>query len=542
MDIFSISTEKSIRAIFNELEGFRIQSGFTVSYEKTTLYRIGSLRHSDAQLYSMDEFVWSNKDIKVLGVTIAHEDIVEKNYSDIISKAEQTLKAWYNRGLSLIGKVQVINTLVASLFVYHMMVLPKIPQQVVRKMNNIFREFLWNGRKAKVSLEILQNPKNQGGLNLVNLTKKDVALKTTWPKILNQEEDYAKMVYGIMRCSKLEHDIWRCNLKQEDVQKLKIHSHFWEDVLESWGQYNYYNNKRIENQIIWYNSQVCIEGKPFFWADTHQRGLKYIYQLFKQKQFKSHQQVYQEYGLTKLRYNSLITALPKEWKDFFQQTSEMEYMPLPPHNYDQIIVGITKNTSRKVYKFLADDVMLLHNKYMKWRQDLGSDFCQGLYDYGLIHLDVYKLTNVPKYRSFQYRLLQRAIVTNINMHRWGMISSPMCTFCGKEEETETHLFFSCQKVQELWVKIVQYTEQQYHLSWTNFTPTGVILNQIVQPKTNITNFVCLITKQFIYRQRCQKGALHFPILKGLIRKIENIEKYIAIKNNRISYHVKKWRC
>ena len=49
-----------------------------LSYDKTTLYRIGSLRHSDARMYNIDQFAWSNKDITVLGVQIAHEDIMEK--------------------------------------------------------------------------------------------------------------------------------------------------------------------------------------------------------------------------------------------------------------------------------------------------------------------------------------------------------------------------------------------------------------------------------------------------------------------------------
>ena len=105
MDIFSMCNQKSLRAMHSELEAFRLQSGFTVSYDKTTIYRIGSLRHSNAQLYNMDEFVWSNEDINVLGVTIAHEDIIMKNYLPVIEKARKVLKSWYNRNLSLIGKV-----------------------------------------------------------------------------------------------------------------------------------------------------------------------------------------------------------------------------------------------------------------------------------------------------------------------------------------------------------------------------------------------------------------------------------------------------
>ena len=57
MDIFSMCTEKSIKTIYEVLDQFKLQSGFTVSYEKTTLYRIGSLRHSDAQLYDLIQFM-----------------------------------------------------------------------------------------------------------------------------------------------------------------------------------------------------------------------------------------------------------------------------------------------------------------------------------------------------------------------------------------------------------------------------------------------------------------------------------------------------
>ena len=148
MDIFTMCTKQSLQAIHHELEEFRKQSGFTVSYDKTTLYRIGSLRHSDAAMYDMNQFSWSNKDINVLGITIAHEDLVHKNYAGIANKSKNILNSWQNRGLSLIGKVQVVNTLVASQFVYKMMVLPQIPKQVVKNMENVIREFLWSGGKS----------------------------------------------------------------------------------------------------------------------------------------------------------------------------------------------------------------------------------------------------------------------------------------------------------------------------------------------------------------------------------------------------------
>ena len=170
MDVFSLASEESIRQIYEELDKFKLQSGFQVSYEKTTLYRIGSLRHSNAEMYDMSQYRWSNEDINVLGIIIAHEDIVQKNYQQILQKASEVLGAWNNRNLTLEGKVKVVNTLVASLFIYKMMVLPTIPPNVVVTLEAMIKKFIWNGKKAKIAFSILQNSRKEGGLNLVNLT------------------------------------------------------------------------------------------------------------------------------------------------------------------------------------------------------------------------------------------------------------------------------------------------------------------------------------------------------------------------------------
>ena len=45
----SLFDQMSLDAMINCLEDFRMQSGFTINYEKTSLLRIGSLAHSDAK-------------------------------------------------------------------------------------------------------------------------------------------------------------------------------------------------------------------------------------------------------------------------------------------------------------------------------------------------------------------------------------------------------------------------------------------------------------------------------------------------------------
>ena len=389
---------------------------------------------------------------------------------------------------------------------------------------------------------MLKNPKEEGGLGLVDLKKKDMALKATWPKILHTEEDYAKIVYMILRCTKLGEDIWRCRLNENDIKCIGIKEDFWQDVLKAWSSYNYYVNFRIENQILWYNSRIKIRGKPFLWGDNRQKGLMFVHQLFEDMKYKSEELVFEQYGLTVLRYNSLKTAIPKEWKNFFCSTPRIMYYPLPPHNFDMCTRDYTKAFSRTVYKFLAEDATLIHNKFMKWRQELGPDFCDGLQDFAKAHKEIYRITNVTKYRSFQYRLLERGIVTNIHLLKWNLKENDLCYYCQDSRETLIHLFVQCPLVASFWQQVRAFILEKFKIQGSEIMTSAenIILNRIHCRVSNISNFVCLIAKQYIYSTRCLQQQISLEAFKARIYHIENVEKYIAQKNNRLSKHVSKW--
>ena len=169
MDIYLLHDEKSINEILRTLNFFQSRSGFTVSYDKTQIYRIGSLKKLDAKFYTSPEVRWTNQPINVLEVIISHEDIMSKNYDTVLNKVSAVLKIWSKRSLSLMGKVPIVNSLTASLFVYKMMVLPLLTPQIVQRYEGIITNFLWNGRRPKIALKMLQNAKRFGGLSLVDI-------------------------------------------------------------------------------------------------------------------------------------------------------------------------------------------------------------------------------------------------------------------------------------------------------------------------------------------------------------------------------------
>ena len=127
------------------------------------------------------------------------------------------------------GKVLIVNTLVASLFVHKMMVLPGISEEHVKQIENLIEEFLWNKHKPKIPLWQLQLNKLQGGLNLVNLRWKDAALKVAWIQILDKNFDIANLVYKNIG-HPLRNKLWSCNIRAEDVDEVFPCPSFWKDV------------------------------------------------------------------------------------------------------------------------------------------------------------------------------------------------------------------------------------------------------------------------------------------------------------------------
>ena len=170
---------------------------------------------------------------------------------------------------------------------------------------------------------------------------------------------------------------------------------------------------------------------------------------------------------------------------------------------------------------------------------MGQVIAEDVNQFGSLHMEIYKITNVAKYRSFQYRLLQRGIVTNIQLERWGLRPDNLCTFCKEEKETILHIFCECRHTLALWKRVAYMLRDNYGDVDIELSPKSIITGNI--SKLKVSKFICLLTKQFRYKQRCLKLTIDFPILKTHINRIENIEKYIAIKNDKLKLHLEKWK-
>ena len=92
---------------------FQLFSGLCINYNKTEIMRLGACTGSNAKIYSKLPLIWSDSPMRILGIKVFPrcEDIVNSNYQNTLDKVDNIFKTWKWRNLSLIGKVQLVNTL-----------------------------------------------------------------------------------------------------------------------------------------------------------------------------------------------------------------------------------------------------------------------------------------------------------------------------------------------------------------------------------------------------------------------------------------------
>ena len=102
------------------LETFGNVSGLRLNYKKTEAFWIGSMSNSKVVLSPEKNLKWSEQKVKALGVWFSDDPQISLslNLLEKLETARKCLTSRSLRRLSLIGKIVVLKSLVASQLVY----------------------------------------------------------------------------------------------------------------------------------------------------------------------------------------------------------------------------------------------------------------------------------------------------------------------------------------------------------------------------------------------------------------------------------------
>ena len=172
--------------LFESLHYFSTFSGCKINVAKSEGIHIGKLKNSVLTPFKEEGLTWNSKTFKALGVTfpLQIKSLYELKFPPRLKKMEQTLNCWRQRGMSLLGKITVIKSLMLPQLLYLFSVLCiDIPKTFSKKLNKLLFRFIWSNGNDRVKRSILCNQYEEGGLKMVDQFFYTKAQRMVWVKL-----------------------------------------------------------------------------------------------------------------------------------------------------------------------------------------------------------------------------------------------------------------------------------------------------------------------------------------------------------------------
>ena len=95
-DLYLLGEQRTVTKVFSILSYIEANTGLCISYEKTNMYRIGSLANTNAKMVTPRKVNWSNDYINTLDIDMCNNDSQwDKNFDIVITKMKTVMNMWY---------------------------------------------------------------------------------------------------------------------------------------------------------------------------------------------------------------------------------------------------------------------------------------------------------------------------------------------------------------------------------------------------------------------------------------------------------------
>ena len=142
----------------------------------------------------------------------------------------------------------------------------------------------------------------------------------------------------------------------------------------------------------------------------------------------------------------------------------------------------------------------------------------------------YSFIKQPYFQSLQYKILNNILNCNQQLKKWKIKESEQCIYCS-EVDTLIHHLYDCVESKKIWKNLEIWMKNNLKLTF-KLTICEVIFGIpiIVYKNMNVLNFLILITKYYINKNRTGNRPLFFFELLQTIKNLCFINKEISLRN------------
>ena len=291
-----------IREILSRLKSFGSFTGLFINIKKCAIMCMGREINN---IEKIEGIVCKNQ-VKIVGIVFdkyKNAGEIKENWENRIKKIKRIVKQWMKRNLSVIGKIQVIKTFLLSQFVYVLQSI-LLKKEILDEINTILFRFIWKrdsiDKKAweRIKRNVLCNPKDKGGLDMIDLHAFQNSFLTEWAcKLLDKEEDYWKRFAFSFYERMGGEAVFKSNVTLKKIKGLEtITSPFWRAVLKTWIENNTIKQEIKRNDTICNNENITINNNVLFIEKAIKVGIIYIKDAFINGQLISFKQYEERVG------------------------------------------------------------------------------------------------------------------------------------------------------------------------------------------------------------------------------------------------------
>ena len=120
------------------------------------------------------------------------------------------------------------------------------------------------------------------------------------------------------------------------------------------------------------------------------------------------------------------------------------------------------------------------------------------------YLNSFHYTKSSNLRNFQFKLLHRKIPTNKFLYTIKVINNNLCTFCKKDIETLTHIFWTCEIAQNVWKSLERWLQSRHLLPGLNGIDKLDAVGLNSKPENIYLGFWKLAARCYIFKIKLQE--------------------------------------
>jgi hypothetical protein len=269
------------------------------------------------------------------------------------------------------------------------------------------------------------------------------------------------------------------------------------------------------------------------WIDA---GIFYVRDLMnKNGKFMSFQNFCKKFDLQEhfVTFYGVTQSIPKEWKGIV----ELDDTLVKPKQNKILKLQTINKVPKAVYIEMMEVKEHKPVKSLeKWNKLLSTNIPMSKW---LNYFQyIYQVTDSIKHQHFQYRLMHGILTSRENLFKWGIVKSDLCTLCEEQIEDVKHIFIECEVVKIFWQRLLYWIESKLQLIVT-FNSLDVLFGSL-HDDLLILDVIYLVAKQYIYACKFDSICPKIQIFEKNLYAMKNMERCIAVKNNRLQKYIKKW--